>query len=568
MGAAISTNTASAISNVATSISQKTTTNTSQADAIRNTITLNDCTINTGEFNVDEQSSTIQSNTQIANSLQKADVLNDIQQKMLQEAASTVGSFGVGFADANNSASMLVNASTTITNLMDTKCSQYSNVNQSFTCDRSTINAKDININLKSSGDFISDQLASNNQVTSVVNKVTQTAQQKATAAVEGLAGFLLALAVLIAAGGYAISKPLNSTGGKFFIIFILLFILAIIVSTMYVRKMPPFFNDDNQCSLSESLSGCSSSCVNFTKQIVHVDNTPLRYIYDLTPRQTSGQSGANLLQMVISAIGSKTPNSGYNRPNHVNLQTMVDKYKKFADKLGIPNIPYPLVVPTDGTNIYIIPDAYLSSGTTSVASICTPAPLIGIGSSYTPFNTDPTTLAKGCLNQISISSSSDPGKDSPIVMANLNLDEWDTYFQGDDSSSTRAKFARYVLCDMFNGLIPLDIYIDDDELINAVDINTGNEITDQAKNIKDSAYCYIFKTTANTDFKSALDIGGSLTGLLGVCDDNTYKYHTFMRHIGGWIFLGLVVLLIGYILYKNQSSEPGNVKQVKSKSK
>ena len=95
------------------------------------------------------------------------------------------------------------------------------------------------------------------------------------------------------------------------------------------------------------------------------------------------------------------------------------------------------------------------------------------------------------------------------------------------------------------------------EEFVNTTDVN-GNPVTDQAKNILST--CYQFKTTSNTDFLSAIVKGGTLDGPVGVCNDNKYKFHHFVRTWGIVIILALFGLLI-YMIFKNPSTTQNSSK-------
>jgi len=550
MGASQSSNVASAVANVTNDIANKTTANTQQAAQITQRITTNGCIINADNYTAVESANTVQSNTQLTTALQKADVTNDIQQKLLQEATSTVGSMGIGYADASNSASMFVNSTTQITNAMETSCNQYSNTNQSWTCDRSTINAKNININLGSTSKFLSDQVLNNSQVATVVNNVSQSATQKATSTVEGLTGFLIAVALIIAALGYSLSKPLDSAPVKFFVGFIVIGVLVFILIYVIINKKYPF-NEYTQCSPIDNILNYSNcdQCLEIENKSVTLNQTPLRYIHDLTPSQHNSPSGANLMQMIISFYGKDTANGGYNRVNKIRIDQKIKSYDPLAKKLGIDNIPPLLVVPMDSSNVFQIPDVFLKSGTGPNASICTPASFVK------HINGKPIGDWSSCPQTGTIPNSVvDPGNDNDTIMANLNDTDWSTgsgnYFDPSNAEvSLRSQFARYVLCDMLS-VIPLTIYISEDELINTV--IDGNNITDQAKNLK--GHCYQFKTS-NTDFLSAITQGGTMIGPFGTCHNSEYKTKKALRITIIVTLCVIPLLFIGIMIWKRSGS-------------
>ena len=516
MGVSHSSNVSNAIASVTNDIGQQTTANTQQANNISQKITNNNCTIITKNYTADESGKTMQSNSQLSKAIQKSDVQNNIQQKLLQQASSTVGSMGLGYADANNTANMFVNSSTTIIDAMNTSCSQFSNINQSWTCDRSTIIADNVNINLGSTSDFLSQQVLDNNQVANVINDITQTADQKATASVEGLTGFLIGIALIIAALGYSVAKPLTTGSFKIIIAVVLIVILCVILAFMYVKKTPPFFNDDNECIPNDNIENCNQ-CINLDNKKLQLKSPPLRYIYDLTSLTSQSKSGANLLQMVISSIKNRQ-NGGYNKKIADILNTKLISYNKYGFD------PLPDILSYDKNNLHNIPEEYLTTGTGINLSMCTPGSLQkNIVGSNTEFIKCP-----------SIGTINDPAPanyDDELIMASLNDDAWNNY--------KTPHFARYVLCDMLS-IIPLNTFIDQEEIVNIID-KDGNKKTGKAKDFLE--YSYRFITTESTDFKLALVKNGQLSGLVGICNNNNYKLHHFVRTWGVAI---IIILILG----------------------
>lgn len=540
MGAAKSKNVASAIADVASSISQNTTANSVQASNISQTIINSGCSIYAGKYTATETGNTSQSNTQISKAMQNASVKNDIQQELLQKASSTVGSMGVGFADASNSATMMVNASTSISQQMGQKCNQTSNINQKWVCDRSTITAQDVDINLSSSSAFLSRQIEDDSQIATISNNISQKADQTATATVQGLTGFLIAVALIIAAIGYSLSKPLDSGPVKMIVGAILVIGLFFIVIYVIINKKYPF-DAYIDCSPTDNLVSCDS-CQDVVTKKINLDNVPLRYAYGITPLETDANTGSNLMQLVISYNGFSSSNNGYNRVNKQKMDGEMEKYKPLAKKLNIDIIPSLLTVPTDPANpgnVYKIPYQYLKSGPTdNQTSICTPGSFI----KHIPNSNNPDT----CPQEGTIPSSKpDPEKGPPYtddtIMANLNDDEWNSYLdQSNSDYLARRKFARYVLCDMLD-VIPLEYYVDDDEFVNTIVNN--NKVTDQAKNVKDNCY----KVNISTDFLSSVYGKCTIEGQVGVCHDSKYETKKAMR-IAVYSFCGLIV--IGSIVY------------------
>jgi len=542
MGAAQSSNVASAVQNVANYVDNSTVANSTQVNALSQKAKFRHCFVQADEnFNIKSAANLAIKNSQISKALQNANITNDLQQTVLQEAMSKVGSLGIGYASASNSASMLVNSSNTITNAMSTTSNQYSDTSQTFDCDHSTIIARNINIDFSNTTDFLSSQVLDNSQVATVVNNISQTLTQKASATVEGLAGFLLALAVVIIAVGYTLAKPLTTGGGKIIIVVIILVVILLVLSFMFIRKTPPFFNENNDCSPFSQIGGCNADCINVQTGVKKIDNCPLRYIYGLKDGDSSS-SNANLLQIAISFISKESSsNAGYNMERLEKLKSSVNNIYKDLEKNNIPipeKIPDLLVPVTTATN-YLIPPEYLKSGSdTSRVSKCTPSSLqvANVGTEPSDWSTNCPT--EGSLNHIA--SQTDPKN---TIMANLNKDKWNDY----TSNSANLKHARYVLCDIV-GVIPLNVYIDDDEIVKYNDEN-GNTKISLARDA--TKYCYKFNPYVTYDFSRGLTTGGTLTGPYGVCNDNTYKYHNFMTKIGGWIMLILLFIFFGFLFFQ-----------------
>lgn len=562
MGAAQSSNAATAVSNVANFVSQSTTANTTQTQNLEQNVQFQDCTVDISkDININESAKFNVTNTQISEATQDANLLNNIQQQMLQNASSQVGFLGIGYADASNSASEFVNDTNQIVQDMNVSAGQGSFINQGFTCDRSYISAQNLNISLDSSTDFLSQQTLNQQQTAKIVNDISQTVKQKASATVQGISGLLLLLVLLIAVIVYCITKPLSSGGFKILIAAIVIFVMAIIITWMYLKSSPPFFAKPDQC-LYNSNMGCSDSCINMENQELSLNKTPLRYIYGLIPGDTS-QPGGNLLQMSVSAVnpgatgGGAGNNGGYTMATANSLANIIGKYSSLASTLGIDNIPNPLSNytvdnPPNNMAYWAIPTEFMVGGQNS----CTPQIL---------------QLAKGAPGIISncVNSKDKSGtivdpttqglqgtSDPTLGVANLNLVEWQTYLQNDDSKNTKAKFARFVLCDII-GNIDLNIYIQDDELVQYNDPN-NNPVVGPAKNNTQYSYQY-HPMDATISWRNGMISGGNLQGQIGVCNNKTYKFQSFMRKIGFYILgaiLFLAFLYMFYTWYKNRKNK------------
>ena len=559
MGAARSSNVARAVSNVSNFVSNSTTANTSQANRLRETISFRDCTVSlSGDFNVNASSKLMQTNNQIVKALQDTALQNNIQQQMSQEATSKVGFFGIGYASASNNSNQIINATSQIINDMNTSANQYSDANQSFECNRSTINAKNLNIDFNSNASFLSSQTLNNPQTAKVVNNVSQSLQQKASATVEGMGLGLIFWILLFALIIYALGKPLDTAAGKLTVSFIVLFAFVGLLVWMYVRNIPPLFAEPIQCINHSAVGMGDADCVDMTANKIYLSSPPKRYIYSILPTQTS-PSGGNLLQMAIARASGQSPsdqgaNGGYRADTANNLTTLLARYEPFAYSLGIPNVPNPLTVPTrsDGS-YYAIPIQYIPGlGDTGDGSRCTPG-IASVGDNIST-NTDINKCLSTGLNPRVLSSTKVPS----AAIANLNIQEWNTYLN-QATDDTRALFARFVLCDIIGGF-DLNIWAMPGELIKFTDENnteTINSSTDANGNINYPNDTYHYHPDGTADWKNGLSGTGYIEGQVGQLDTRMYRFGQFMKKIGISIIVALVFFAIGIMIYNHATHKP-----------
>jgi hypothetical protein len=135
--------------------------------------------------------------------------------------------------------------------------------------------------------------------------------------------------------------------------------------------------------------------------------------------------------------------------------------------------------------------------------------------------------------------------------IANLNINRtgsWTDYLTGTGSIATdtpqnRALFARFMLCSIINPNMDLSIYINENEFVTYTD-SDGNAVTTQAKDCAGNGYCYQYIPSVTvSNYSDGLTGSGVIKGQFGICNDRTYKLHQFVRKIGIWIFLGLILL-------------------------
>lgn len=355
MGASQSSNTASALADIATDVTQQTSVSQSQVANVQQSINLGaGCDIElTDDFNANYAANITQKSNQVVNTLQNSHVTNDIAQKLMQTASSTVGALGVGYADASNSASMTVNATTAIKDALSATTTQQQNNFQTFNCYDSTIRAKNLNISFMTDDSFDSKQLVTNTQIAKVANKISQTATQKATATVQGIAGLLILFIILIIGGVLIFGKFVTSTGGKILSMCCMLVPIAIIFSVLYIFNCPPFFVKPNICSqgVSGPMGGCSDDkyCVDkktnskkiTTETYTQTSTCPIRYQFPLIT-SVEDQSIV-LLPMLISTYAINDPSNPNKNPALVNGGYNHYTWNQLYDKTNLGKIIDPV---------------------------------------------------------------------------------------------------------------------------------------------------------------------------------------------------------------------------------
>lgn len=585
MGAAQSSNVSESVADIANFVQQSTTANASQTNANYNKVNFENCNIDIGnDITIEEKQTLAEQNYQIVKAKQNANLMNNIQQQALQSAMSKVGTLGIGYADAQNSATQIINSTSQIIDDMVTSASQYGYSNNQFDCENSTIKAENFNLDLSSTNQYLSSQVLNQQQTAQIVNDVSQSIQQKASATVEGIAGLLIAICLVIAVVFYSISKPLSSGSGKVAVGIGLIVLLAIIFTGMYLRGAPPFFGDQQTCVNGSNLgrgSDLSVNCTNQQDNSININNPPLRYVYPIF-----AEKQANLLQMAISAAstgnGVAGDNGGYRGDILDSLNNQIQNILSVpAGIAGVANIPNPLVYYVDPTvkqpQYYIIPPQYQMS-TSGQGGVCTPG-IIQVGDSNSPSFQNPSNASDcpsgdyGMVNSSSLQSVSSIPSDTSTIIANLNRDGWSDYFAitgaypsigTSDTTENRLLFARFALCTLLNQTsqsIDLNVYIDTNELVSYVG-SDGTLITQVAGTQTSNPLVYQFSpltTISQWDEGARLTSGGKLIGKVGVWDTKETKFQTFMRKIGGWIMIGIIVcvfMYMAYTEYKKKGSE------------
>ena len=658
MGAAKSKNVADAVTDVMNFVQNSTQADSSTVSNIENFITLNNCYIKlTGDFSVTTQATVMQQSSQILVATQDSTVKNDIVQKMLQEATSKVGSLGIGYAEASNQVSMMCNVTNKIIQTMQASIKQLSTTYNGFSCNDSTIEAKNLNISFTNADSFVAEQTLDNQQTTDIVNQITQESSQKASATVQGLAGFLIALALVIAALGYAVAKPI-AAGSKSIMVPLIIVAMVLIFVWLYMVKCPPFFSDYTYVSVNNPQWGgdCSSDdLVEPQKMTVAIKEAPLRYNFPITNSFLPKDERGSLLSFYIASLRSaatiKTAeNGGYNSNTFSTISTKIDngyywnadrdnslmnlmfKEELEKNKGKKPPLEGQLYVPCPLLPIHIdnkypkVPSYFASSCNPQIVQF--PGVMMQADGSATQNSTlqiltgtdctfDKDTFDNDSSSGCTGGSPSQEGSIEGCMNACCNtsqfqIDKWveneDFYDESyDESSKTQicqlnsdqiqnwilkeppqntydldtARFMlkkqlylRYLLCSQI-GIANLDVYIDEDEIVNIPDPKQPtNVIQKTAKEVQDKAYFFRPTLSPNVTQKggyaNAIQSGGTVTGMFAICNNQTYKFQKFCKQAGGYIFIAFVVLIILFILLKGTKFIPNRkqTKQVKTKTK
>lgn len=587
MGQAQSSNVASAVANVSSFVNNSTTANSAQVNSLTNNTDFVNCFVKlSGDLNVETTSQILIQNHQITTANQDANVDNNIQQQMLQEATSKVGMLGIGFADANNSCSEMVNATTSITNAMNTYANQYSATSNNFNCDNSVIIADNINIGFNTDTNLMSNQVLNNSQVAQITNNISQTVTQKASATVEGIGALLFIIVLIIGILVWGVTKTLSSGGVKIATAIIIFALIIMAVVYMYLRSTPPFFSEPSSCILYSDLGkgpdmfqseGVINECINYKNQSIALSSAPIRYGIALLPSFAT-TSGGNLLQMAIASASGQSQSTGGGDNGGYRIDTLQaleivrnsSYMQTLSTKLGIPIPPNPLYNPSNGSSqgFYAIPIQYLVSvgggdGQNSGSS-CTPSTIQVVSGAPPPQpNTCPRTIDPQYLTFTTSPS---------LGIANLNESAWKTYInsatgQGNDTPLYRSLFGRFYLCSVI-GSIPLHIYVLPNEPISFADESNQLQIG-LASEYPGKTYLFNPGNAPDPLWAKAIIGGGTITGPVGIVNDKTYKFSKFMRNIGGYIILALFIIalgVLGYNWYSTRKSN-GNAKQSLSSS-
>ena len=567
MGGAISSNTASAIASVTNKVENSTTANTAQVSEQLNQANFNGCTV-IADKNIDvkQAQETAAKNIQMVTGISSTSVRNNLQQKMMQEAQSTVGSMGIGIASATNSASMMANASSDVSNTVGANAAQYTGQMNDFNCTNSWFKGMNITIGQGSVSSNLSDQVVKSKNVTTLATSISQKATQKATAKVAGLASFLIALALVIVAIGWSIGKTLSAGGAtKILVIVALVIGMGILAGFMYMWKTPPFFDDPVTCKPGKKTEICDitgkncfncEECIDINKNTkIDLNHPPIKYlfsIYDEPP--ANSRIRGTLLGMVVSATADDIQikyNGGYNMEVKNALDTICGELiNEMKNDVTVPsNIPDILVSsdPDKPKNGFDIPVEFWPASDGDYAAICTPQTI-----QHDPDAKDYKEPRKNidCTSQLSVKLSA-KSNNTPRQqqVANLNTAGWKKFCETPENIG----FARLFLLRLWSkkagaGFNPdLSFYQTEKDIIRYMDGDTGKYgVVKDILGNEPNANIFQYVNAINNDPSAdALSGAGHIEGPVGICNNREYKLRQIARSIGIWILVGVIVLIV-----------------------
>lgn len=558
MGAAQSSNTAKAVAEISNSIKDITSTTQSQINRVQSEIKLKDCQFGS-DVKIKEFYEYAAKSRQITQAFQQSNLQNNIAQKVLQAATSTVGSLGLGYSSSKNYVSTFASSVNDISNAIFTQSNQASFFNNNIACDGSTIHGT-YEIDINSATDFWNKQGVKSSQVNDISNSIDQTITQKATSKVEGILGAIIGIIAVIGALAFAILSPISETAGSLSIVIALFVFFGVILLTvwLWLIEFSPFFGKQKECSTSGSLlkGDCASSkCKDAKMQTINLSNPPIKYMYNIIGRGSARthESYGMLNMCIYSQLDSTSSlfNQGFNAYQCLILGKDGWKADKTYEKYGVPQLPNPLYIPIvcgkDKDEYCLIPKSYIVTKDNNGGE-----------------NTPSVATYREAIQSISKEDFIKGGKESQLnVIAELNTKEWEDYLEVKGKYSTiksssksiekvkRALHARYILTTYLavenNAYIFSKEKTDFDrqgEIDEEIDIGENMMLASEAKKNKMGYQYSNFRTPPMNDYSFSVKGNGSLTGMIGVCDSRSNKAISFFDKTGNNIMLILIVLI------------------------
>lgn len=201
MGVALSKNSADMVANIwNNSVATTNVKNTNQTSQGQTAI-MNNCDIFTegGNANLSQNATQVLNIQQFTTNQNQQQTTNLVNQKLLQQAQSSLSNFGVGVASAINNMSIATNVTNSMQVQMNTANTNVNNSMQTFVCNDSVIDTGGGNLDKSqlSNQNIISAQTTSSDSWQSITNTISQSAQQTATATVAGFSFGTILIAIL-----------------------------------------------------------------------------------------------------------------------------------------------------------------------------------------------------------------------------------------------------------------------------------------------------------------------------------------------------------------------------------
>lgn len=536
MGGSFSKNQAKEIANIVNDISQDTNTNQANIESNWNNITFQNCDITADSFSTHQSATNYIKAVQLSEALQNSHVVNNIAQKLAQEAKSKTGFLGIGFASASNAASTEANSTNVIKNSMTTTLNNITSVDNNFTCENSTLNIKGaIDLNQSGFSTIMSDQTVKNTQITDLSNTITQDISQKASATVQGAAGFLIALALLIGVIAYSLSKPLNTSGGKIVVSGVLVVGIFFLFVWLYAIHAPPLFTKP-EIVFPYAFAGQNGTCSNDKATIeiqphkVTLDKPPLKYLYNVAVEPVDTPY-ASLLSLVVSNRIGKTPasNNGYNaftaQSINKDFQSSMAAQPWWNMRPG--NVDLPALMKNCNLLISTSPTDYVNNAGSLVFG----------------------TTCNGDGKDVS-------GVPPQDILALPNNEGFTTYCaQGPEYAS----FARFVLC--FDFGFYNNYYVNDYEIVSYLNDNGLTEYGKAADLVKQGKGNRLLRITG-VDYQPSMAMVGTVTveSDFGICPGWTYTMSKKFKKWGFYILLFFLLLIVLWVCLKSRivKQKPG----------
>ncbi len=220
MGLSLSSNAASMVTDVYSSSTSTTTITNTNANNNSQDLVLDGCDISavSGDVNIAQsvvQAQSIQQTASVQNSQISTTAIN---QSLIQQAQSTVSSWGIGAAAASNNMNVAASVSTSVKNAVDISFQNLNSSAQAIICANSSISGGDsVNISQSASQSIAATQVSTSTNLQDVSTDVAQSAQQTATATVSGvdLVGVIVAAIVLVVVVGIVMAIIKAKSSGK-----------------------------------------------------------------------------------------------------------------------------------------------------------------------------------------------------------------------------------------------------------------------------------------------------------------------------------------------------------------